>query len=514
MERIKDVFRYIEEEYPKKLEEVKVNKGIQRRLIDETIEEKLDKQLNTFLKFENINIKLKLGPSYNRSLAPWIQLYTEDNRKGTKGHYGGISFENKGEISLWLGFGQTALKKDEIIEKRNQFLREYAKIEINLKHGFQYEQVFVEAVIISKTYRLEDFAEEKFYRDIEYLMNLYKKHEANKKFGILEQDNNTNLEEKEEIKEEYSSGHLEKGISKLYKGYSENGKRKRILEEYLYKKDDNRNNILDEKGCPIIISSAQYERVIFHPEYKRGEFLYQVEPVSNQYMAGSFLRILKKAIKYPEMNFYLIIEDFNQENIFGIFGDTINLLERDENGRSKYEIHNQVISTYIYGIEGKGNAIYIPENLIILGIENPKGKKVNQLIEDKFEIEWVETTNEKLDNYYVKGLNNMKWGRLRKAINDQIEEKINKIDVEEDKIDSYFLKEEMLTDEVNTEEMQGAREKLAQKLFVYLYEKVCQYDKTIIFNAKIRTVEELLQKVKSTRYLEIFNDEIQEKIKG
>ena len=66
METIKEVFNYIQNEYKNNLEEIKLKKGLQRRLKDETIEQKLDETLNRFIKIEGINVKVKLGPVYNR----------------------------------------------------------------------------------------------------------------------------------------------------------------------------------------------------------------------------------------------------------------------------------------------------------------------------------------------------------------------------------------------------------------------------------------------------------------
>lgn len=513
MKQIKEVFKYIQEDYPNQLKEVKLEKGLQRRLKDETIEEFLNNELNKFLKEDSIYIKVKIGPYYNRSLIPWIHLYTEDNKKGTTGHYGGISFEKKGHISLWLGFGQTSLKKAQIIEKRNQYISEYAKIEMNLKHNFQYEQVYVDAVIISKTYLLSEFNENEFYSDFVYLMDLYKKHEIKKKFGTISMET-VNEEYNDEININTNNvQEIIKGVNKLYKGYTNEGKERKICFDYLYKRDKNNELILDKKGNPIMIEASQYEKVMFHPNYKKEDFLFQVDGLTSTYIAGAFYRILKKAINYPKLNFYLIIDNFNQGDIKEIFGDTINLLKRTENGESVYQIHNLMASRYIYNNKNNGDSIYLPSNLSVLAIYNPKGKKMEHEVEQSFEIEWIESTNEELDDYYIKGFNGIKWGTLRKAINSQIEKKLNKINTEEEKIDSYFLPQSILTTKVDTEELIEAREMLTNKLLVYLFENVCTYNPNILFNENVTNLEALIQKSKSKNYIELFNDKIQEKLK-
>lgn len=512
MKTIKEVFNYIKEDYPKQLEEVKLDKGLQRRLKDASIEEFLNKELNKFLKAEDINIKIKLGPHYNRSLSPWIHLYTADNKKGRTGHYGGMSFEEKGKVSLWLGFGQTSLKKSQIIEKRNKYISEYAKIEMNLKHNFKYEQVYVEAVIISKTYVLNEFDEEEFYSDFTYLMNLYKKHEMYKKFGIASNETMTENYNDEVNIELTSIEKLKKGVNKLYKGYTKTGKEIKIFTDYLYKKDENDKLILDEKSNPIIIDRSQYEKVTFHPNYKKEEFLFQMDETTSTYIPGAFYRILKKAVNNPNLNFYLIIEDFNKGDIQDIFGDAINLLDRNEDGRSKYEINNFIAARYIYN-NNSGNSIYIPSNLFILAIENSRGDKLEHKLERKFEIEWVESSNKQLDNYYIKGFKSLKWGVLRNAINNQIEKKLNKINTEEEKIDSYFISQDLLTTKIDTQELVEERNKLTNQLLIYLFENVCTYNPNILFDEKITNLEILIEKSKAENYIEIFNDEIQEKLK-
>ena len=505
MRCIKDFFRYMQQVYPNNLEEIKTGKTIQRRLMDDDMPERLNEILNQSLEFENINIKVKLGPSYNRSLNPWIQLYTDENYKGTKGHYAGLSFEKEGYVSAWLGFGRSFMKKLEIIETRNKYIREYAEIENELKHGFKYNQVFIEAVIISKTYKIKGFSEEEFYSDMEYLIDLYKKHEAIKKFGDLYNNTEKNIiEVKEEIKEIKEENEIKKGVNKLYRGYTEKGKTEKILQEYLYKKDENGN----EK----IINSSQYEKVVFYPEYKKEDFIVKIEPTLSQYIAGSFCRILKKALNYQHTNFYLIIEQFNKANIYEIFGNTINLLERREDGRSKYEIFDQIIGTYLYGKENCMKPIYIPQNLIILAINDENERKIDSYIAEKFETEWIEISNENLDNYYVKGLKDIKWGTLRNAINEQISENLNRVYTESDKIDSYFLSKDMITDIKNTEDMIDAREKLTQKLFINLYEKVCMYRTEMIFSKKIESIEDLIRIFKGKNYLDIFEEKIKVKL--
>ena len=156
--------------------------------------------------------------------------------------------------------------------------------------------------------------------------------------------------------------------------------------------------------------------------------------------------------------------------------------------------------------------IYIPQNLIILAINDENERKIDSYIAEKFETEWIEISNENLDNYYVKGLKDIKWGTLRNAINEQISENLNRVYTESDKIDSYFLSKDMITDIKNTEDMIDAREKLTQKLFINLYEKVCMYRTEMIFSKKIESIEDLIRIFKGKNYLDIFEEKIKVKL--
>lgn len=515
MQNIKENFEYIQKIYPLNLKEIKLEKGVQRRLIDEELPERLNRELNKFLKYNDINVKIKLGPSYNRSLSPWVQLYTDENKKGTKGHYAGLSFESQGKISAWLGFGQTNKTKEEIIETKNQYIKEYSSLTPYLKHGFEYKTVFVDGVIISKVYDLSKFNEKEFYEDMDYLIDLYKKHETAKKFGTLENKSlYEEIENKEEIEEISPDVKVQKGINKLYRGYTAIGKKQKMMEQYLYKKDQKGNVIKDERGNPMVINGSQYEKVVFHPKYTKEEFLYGIEKTSSKYAAGAFYKILKRALDYPKINFYLIIESINKGDLFEIFGDAINLLERREDGRSQFEIQDPVIGTYLFGAAERNKFIYLPSNLFVLAVEDAKGEKTDSYLEDKFEIEWIESTNEELDNYYLKGMKNIKWGELRKIINNEIKANLNKYNTESDKIDSYFLVKNMLTTEKDTEDDLEARKKLTQRLFFHLYEKVCHYNTEMIFNETITDLEDIMQLAKGKNYLEMFNTTVQENLKG
>ena len=171
-----DLFDYLMYGYSYVLEEVKTKNGKQRRLKDEELEKNLKEKTKELIKVKDLFVELKLGPSYNRVETPWIQLFSEENRSGTRGRYVGISFvKETNTIELWLGFGKTSKKKNEIQELSKGYRIKYSLIEPNLKYGFEYEN---DAIFIKKKIKMADFKEEEFDRDLNYITDLYKAYET------------------------------------------------------------------------------------------------------------------------------------------------------------------------------------------------------------------------------------------------------------------------------------------------------------------------------------------------
>ena len=159
-----DLFDYLMYGYSYILEEVETKKGKQKRLKDDELEKSLKEKTKELIKVKDLFVELKLGPSYNRVESPWIQVFSEENRSGTRGRYVGISFvKETNTIELWLGFGKTAKKKREIQELAKGYRIKYSLIEPSLKYGFEYDN---NAIVIKKKFKMADFKEDEFDRDL------------------------------------------------------------------------------------------------------------------------------------------------------------------------------------------------------------------------------------------------------------------------------------------------------------------------------------------------------------
>lgn len=87
-----------------------------------------------------------------------------------------------------------------------------------------------------------------------------------------------------------------------------------------------------------------YERVTFHPDYSYANFVGTYKPVPEnssityKYVPGPFMRILKKALNNPNEPYLLVIEEINRANVAAVFGDVFQLLDRNEENISEYDI--------------------------------------------------------------------------------------------------------------------------------------------------------------------------------
>lgn len=98
-------------------------------------------------------------------------------------------------------------------------------------------------------------------------------------------------------------------------------------------------------------------RVTFHPDYTYAQFVGCYKPITTMrtvtdedgnesvqseisygFVPGPFLETYIAAVQDPSTNHLLVVEEINRANPAAAFGDVFQLLDRDSNGRSEYEI--------------------------------------------------------------------------------------------------------------------------------------------------------------------------------
>ncbi|WP_291627787.1 AAA family ATPase [Clostridium sp.] len=118
--------------------------------------------------------------------------------------------------------------------------------------------------------------------------------------------------------------------------------------------------------------SSKVKMVQFHQSYSYEDFVRGLRPNENggfQVKDGIFYELCKEAIKEPNKNFYLIIDEINRGNLSKIFGELLMLIEKDKRG-IEYGI------TMTYSKEGE-NKFYVPKNLYIIGTMNTADRSLS-----------------------------------------------------------------------------------------------------------------------------------------
>ncbi len=399
----------------------------------------------------------------------------------------------------------TNMKKQQLLQTKEQYIAEYQKMFGNhLERGFQYTSIFVDATIISKAVSIDELDNEEFRKDVAYLTDLYVSVES--KENIVK-----NIKEEKKVKKEEKKPKLKKsnklmGKNILYKGFPGSGKSYKITQEYL----------TDKNGQ--LINENQYERVTFYSEYTNAEFIGTIRPcVKNQilkydFIPGPFTTLLEKAINNEQTNFYLIIEEINRGDAAAIFGDIFQLLDRENgDGRSVYSITNPLIADYIYKDETK--KIYLPNNFSIIATMNVSDENVKTLdnaFERRWEDIWVLDKQGIYDEQYIQGMEEITWGKFRQVINKVITSQQGILKNEDKQLGAYFIDKSYVIEK--KEKNDKGRKKFLYKVIINLYTKICKYDKTLIFDEKIKSINELALTFLGKNYLDIFKEEIKEEL--
>lgn len=268
-----------------------------------------------------------------------------------------------------------------------------------------------------------------------------------------------------------------------------------------YKVEDEYESKITNEQCKV--------RVVFHPDYTYSDFIGQLMPVLKEvpnaqgekeeklqyeFVPGPFTKIIKKAYEEPEQKCLLIIEELNRGNAPAIFGEIFQLLDRKDNGESKYGIYNADIAKYAYGglPENQGIAINViantpiklPPNLTIVATMNTSDQNVFTM-DTAFQRRWQmkhipnrftgESLDEKTINHVAKHLPNseISWGVFAQTINKKMQTANLGFGGTEDKsLGVYFATDNDLDD----------AERFAEKVLKYLWDDAFKLGRKELFN--------------------------------
>lgn len=256
-----------------------------------------------------------------------------------------------------------------------------------------------------------------------------------------------------------------------------------------------------------------FERVTFHPDYSYANFVGTYKPVpkdedkiSYEYVPGPFMRILTRAYAEPTKPFLLIIEEINRANVAAVFGDVFQLLDRDDNGNSRFLIQtSEDMREYLRDKLGDCeyvedfSSIGIPSNLFIWATMNSADQGVfpmDTAFKRRWEFEYlgINAGSDKIEGININWESHENWKRfksgkdswdeIRKAINEQLSE----MGINEDKqLGPFFAFTEYINEDGTNDNVElGDFIKIFRdKILMYLFEDVAKYKKDLFYKENL-----------------------------
>jgi hypothetical protein len=178
-------------------------------------------------------------------------------------------------------------------------------------------------------------------------------------------------------------------------------------------------------------------RTTFHPETDYHSFVGSYKPVMNgsnieyKFVPQAFTKAYCEALKNPNEPHFLIIEEINRGNCAQIFGDIFQCLDRDETGKSKYEVDcNEDLANYLKEVftdtDIVTDKIILPNNLYILATMNTSDQSLfpmDSAFKRRWDWEFVPINYEDANSLnIVVGDSTYNWGKFIENINPKIKE--------------------------------------------------------------------------------------------
>jgi len=253
---------------------------------------------------------------------------------------------------------------------------------------------------------------------------------------------------------------------------------------------------------------GSFERVTFHPDYAYSQFVGTYKPVMGNdgsirydFVPGPFMRVYVDALKSGLTNnpqpYLLIIEEINRAKVAAVFGDVFQLLDRDDDGVSEYEIQaSEDIRRYLAkefdASPDSFKKIRIPNNMFIWSTMNSADQGVFPM-DTAFKRRWnfeylgIDENAEKIADIgkiILEGSDEtIEWNRLRKAINAKMSSSEFKIN--EDKLmGPFFLSKKAIASNENGMiiDKKAFIAAFKSKVIMYLYEDAVKQGKHRFFD--------------------------------
>lgn len=220
-------------------------------------------------------------------------------------------------------------------------------------------------------------------------------------------------------------------------------------------------------------TNGSYERVTFHPDYSYAQFVGTYKPVMGadekiryDFVPGPFMRVYVEALKSgrtenPQPHL-LLIEEINRAKVAAVFGDVFQLLDRDDDGVSEYEIQasediRKYLAKQLGGTPDNYQKIRIPNNMFIWSTMNSADQGVFPM-DTAFKRRWnfeylgINENEEKISGIGKIELSGsdepVEWNIFRRAINAKMSS--DQFKINEDKLmGPFFLSKKVIASDEN-----------------------------------------------------------------
>ncbi|MED1715664.1 hypothetical protein [Bacillus paralicheniformis] len=223
--------------------------------------------------------------------------------------------------------------------------------------------------------------------------------------------------------------------------------------------------------------------------------------IAYEFVPGPFMRVYVDALKSGRTDnpqpHLLLIEEINRAKVAAVFGDVFQLLDRDDDGVSEYEIHaSEDVRNYLAKELGGPIDLYdkirIPDNMFIWATMNSADQGVfpmDTAFKRRWNFEYLGINENDASIYGTvvlgKGTHalEVEWNQLRKAINEKLAKDFK---VNEDKLmGPFFLSKKIIKTNETDDKIANPNkfiESFKSKVIMYLYEDAVKQHKHKLFD--------------------------------
>lgn len=263
-----------------------------------------------------------------------------------------------------------------------------------------------------------------------------------------------------------------------------------------------------DKDKLLLSDASAFERVTFHPEYSYSQFVGCYKPLTDddgnihyEFVPGPFMRVLVAALKNGVTDaprpHLLLIEEINRAKVAAVFGEVFQLLDRNDDGYSQYEVHatedvKRFLAQSLGGVPNDYTSVRIPNNMFIWATMNSADQGVFPM-DTAFKRRWdfeyigIDENDATVGGLVEIGKDAHKqlidWNVLRKSINEKLAVEFH---VNEDKLmGPFFLGKSIFDYDTDTKQMKNPdafKKAFKSKVLMYLYEDAAKPCKHQLFS--------------------------------